>query len=425
MALHSVAPAGRLKSVPSGSEVLRHTAAMVLAGGEGQRLAPLTRDRAKPAVPFGGSYRIIDFTLSNCINSGIRRIHVVAQYKPRSLDRHIKQVWDSSPGSPDEGVDVILPERHDGKIFYRGTADALFQNLRTLEAEQPALVLVLGGDHVYKMDYSEMIVAHLYSGAAVTVACTPVPLQQAHRFGIMAIDDNRRILTFEEKPADPRPMPETPHFALASMGIYVFNTEVLVRELTLDATRNGWHDFGRDILPHLLRSGGRVFAHPFRDTSGSAKYWRDIGTIDSYFEASMDLLSAGPSFDLFDSQWPIRSPQPPTPSAKSELQEPARQGRLLASLTSNGCAIDGAHVEHTTLGQRVFIDRYAHVQEAVIFDDVEIGAHARVRRAIIDKGVRVPAEERIGYDLQRDRARFTVTDGGIVVIPKNYAFEHR
>ncbi|MBI1815442.1 MAG: glucose-1-phosphate adenylyltransferase [Deltaproteobacteria bacterium] len=412
----------RTDNVQVGS-VLRQTVAMVLAGGQGERLAPLTRDRAKPAVPFGGNYRIIDFTLSNCINSGIRRMHVLTQYKSYSLDRHIKQAWNILQRELDEGVDVIPPQQRSSDRWYQGTADALFQNIYTIEMERPALVLVLGGDHIYKMDYSEMIAAHLRSHAELTVACTEVPRAEARRLGVMAADDAWRIRSFHEKPDDPEPMPDNPDCALASMGIYVFNTDVLVRELRGDAVRDSHHDFGKDIIPHMMQSGRRVFAYPFRDrNSGGVKYWRDIGTLDSYFDANMDLVSVSPTFNLYDSEWPIRTYQVQAPPAKTVFRGVEREGQLLDSLAGNGCIISGARVEHSILGPRVFVHSWAHVEDAVIFDDVEIGRHAKVRRAIIDKGVRIPAGERIGYDLERDRARFTVTDNGIVVIPKGFEF---
>ncbi len=405
------------------NEALRSTTAMVLAGGQGERLSPLTRDRAKPAVPFGGVYRVIDFTLSNCINSGIRRIHVLTQYKSYSLDRHIKQAWNFLQSEMGEFVDVIPPQHRSVERWYSGTADALYQNIYTLEMEQPAFVLILGGGHVYKMENSEMITAHLAAGADLTVACTEVPLEQASRMGVMSADGKGRIHRFQEKPADPEPMPGNPSSALVSMGIYVFSTAALVRELTADAANDSHHDFGKDIIPDMVRRGQKVFAFPFRDrNSQTVKYWRDIGTLDSYFESNMDLVSVSPVFNLYDEEWPIRTYQPQAPPPKTVFRGGERQGELLDSLASNGCIISGARVEHSILGPRVFVHSWAHVEECVVFEGVEIGRHARIRRTIIDKGVMIPDGEVIGYDLERDRQRFTVTESGVVVIPKGFVF---
>lgn len=405
------------------SDALRRTVAMVLAGGQGERLSPLTRDRAKPAVPFGGIYRIIDFTLSNCLNSGIRRMHVLTQYKSYSLDRHIKQGWDILQREMGECVDVIPPQRRTGEGWYQGTADAIFQNIYTLEMERPDWVLILGGDHVYKMDYSEMIAAHINSGADLTVGCTEVPLNDATRMGVLSANHQGRVERFEEKPAHPEPMRDNAGCALASMGIYVFNTNVLIREVAADANGDTQHDFGKNIIPDMVRRGAQVMAFPFRDrNSGTTTYWRDIGTLDSYYDANMDLVSVTPDFNLYDSEWPIRTYQPQAPPAKSVFRGDARQGEVLDSLVSNGCIISGARVEHSILGPRVFVHSWAHVEDAVILDDVQIGRHARVRRAIIDKGVEIPPGETIGYDREKDRNRFTVTENGVVVIPKGFAF---
>jgi glucose-1-phosphate adenylyltransferase len=409
---------------PTLPDALRRTVAMVLAGGQGERLSPLTRDRAKPAVPFGGNYRIIDFTLSNCVNSGIRRMHVLTQYKSYSLDRHIKQAWNIFQSELGEFLDVIPPQQRTVDRWYQGTADALFQNIYTLEMESPDWVLILGGDHVYKMDYSEMLAAHLTTGADLTVACTEAPLAEATRMGVMSVDSDGRIRRFEEKPVEPQPIRGNPDAALISMGIYIFNTDVLIREATGDATRDTHHDFGKDIIPDMIANGRRVFAFPFRDRNRKTiTYWRDIGTLDSYFEANMDLVAINPIFNLYDPDWPIRTHQHQGPPAKTVFRGSERQGEVLDSLVSNGCIISGARVEQSILGPRVFVHSWAHVADSVIFDDVEIGRHARVRRAIIDKGVRIPEGDMIGYDLQKDRRRFTVTDSNIVVIPKGHTIE--
>jgi glucose-1-phosphate adenylyltransferase len=401
------------------ARALKRTAAMVLAGGAGERLFPLTRDRAKPAVPFGGTYRIVDFTLSNCINSGLRKIHVVTQYKSGSLQRHLRLGWSMLPAELGEYVEVIPPQQRCGDRWYRGTADAVYQNVYTLDQERPRHVLILGGDHVYKMDYSQLLAFHLESGAELTVACSAVPLAEATRMGVMGVDAGGRVRAFQEKPAEPAPMPGRPEHALASMGIYVFDTDVLVREVSADTARDTNHDFGRDIIPSLVDAGRRVFAYPFRDLNGGAEsYWRDIGTLDSYFDANMDLVSVTPAFNLYDRDWPIRTYVPPAPPAKTVFRGVERQGELLDSLVSPGAIVSGARVEHSILGPRVFVHSWAHVEDAVVFDDVEIGRHARVRRAIIDKGVRIPEGASIGYDPAEDRRRFTVTDAGVVVIPK-------
>lgn len=401
------------------NSVLRQTSTMILAGGQGERLSPLTRDRAKPAVPFGGIYRILDFTLSNCLNSGLRKMHVLTQYKSRSLDRHIKQAWNLFPSEMDEYIDVLPPQQRNSAQWYQGTADAIFQNIYTLQMERPRWVLVLGGDHIYKMDYSEMIAAHINSGAALTVACTEVPQAEATRFGVMGVDSHWRIQRFQEKPADPDTLPANPALSLASMGIYIFNTDVLVRELIHDARQESQHDFGKNILPRMVERGEKVHAFPFRDrNSGATKYWRDIGTLDSYYDANMDLVSVSPVFNLYDEEWPIRTYQPQLPPAKTVFHEDGRRGEMLDSLVSNGCIISGGRVAHSILGPRVFVHSWAHVEDCVVFDEVDIGRHAKVRRAIIDKGVKIPDGEEIGYDLEKDRQRFTVTPNGVVVIPK-------
>ena len=400
------------------SEQLQRTVAVVLAGGQGERLYPLTRDRAKPAVPFGGVYRIIDFTLSNCVNSGIRRIHVLTQYKSYSLDRHIKQAWNIFSNEVGEYVDVIPPQKRSVERWYEGTADALYQNIYTLQMERPDTVLILGGDHVYKMDYGEMIAAHLTTGADVTVACTEVPLPQATRMGVLSIDVQGRVRSFHEKPTHPEPMADNPEVALVSMGIYVFPTATLIREVTSGGV-TGNLDFGRDVLPDMVRRGCKVTAFPFRDrNSGAVKYWRDIGTLESYFDAHMDLVAVSPIFNLYDQGWPIHTYQYQGPAAKTVFRDPDRKGEVLDSLVSNGCIVSGAGVEQSVLGPNVFVHSWAHLEACVVLGNVDVGRHAKIRRAIIDKGVNIPAGDRIGFDLDRDRRRFTVTDSGIVVIPK-------
>ena len=405
------------------SQLLEQTVAVVLAGGEGQRLYPLTRDRAKPAVPFGGIYRVVDFTLSNCVNSGIRRIHVVTQYKSSSLDRHIKQAWSIFANEMGEYIDVLPPQKRSVERWYEGTADALFQNIYMLQQERPEVVLILSGDHVYKMDYSEMIAAHLTSGADVTVACTEAPLDAATRMGVLAVDAQGYVRRFDEKPVCAESMAGNPDAALVSMGIYVFSTATLIREVTRVVGSDGNHDFGRDILPSMVRRGNTVMAFPFRDrNSGAVNYWRDIGTLDSYFEAHMDLVAVSPIFNLYDTEWPIRTYQHQGPPAKTVFRDEDRKGEVLDSLVSSGCIISGARVEQSVLGPGVFVHSWAHLDACVAFENVDIGRHAKIRRAIIDKDVNIPDGERIGFDLDRDRQRFTVTDNGVVVIPKGHVF---
>lgn len=401
------------------NRALHQTVALVLAGGQGERLYPLTRDRAKPAVPFGGIYRILDFTLSNCLNSGLRKMHVLTQYKSHSLARHLKLAWSHLPSEMGEYVELVPPQQRTADRWYEGTADAVFQNIYLLERERPRYVVILGGDHIYKMDYSAMLAAHIENGADLTIACTEVPRAEATRFGVMGVDDQWRIQRFREKPEDPDPLPTNPELALASMGIYVFNTDRLVREVIENAKQESSHDFGKNIIPRMLATERKVYAFPFRDrNSDSGQYWRDIGTLDSYFDATMDLVAVSPIFNLYDPEWPIRTYQPQAPPAKTVFHGGERQGEVLDSLISNGCIVSGGRVVHSVLSPRVFVHSWAQVEDCVIFDDVEIGRHAQVRRAIIDKDVTIPPGEVIGYDLEKDRQRFTVTENGVVVIPK-------
>ncbi|MBI3249462.1 MAG: glucose-1-phosphate adenylyltransferase [Deltaproteobacteria bacterium] len=401
------------------NHALHQTVALVLAGGQGERLYPLTRDRAKPAVPFGGIYRLLDFTLSNCLNSGLRKMHVLTQYKSHSLARHLKLAWSHLPNEMGEYVELVPPQQRTADRWYEGTADAVFQNIYLLERERPRYVVILGGDHIYKMDYSEMLAAHIENGADLTIACTEVPRAEASRFGVMGVDDQWRIRRFREKPEDPDSLPGNPELALASMGIYIFNTDRLVREVIENAKQESSHDFGKNIIPRMLATERKVYAFPFRDrNSHSGKYWRDIGTLDSYFDATMDLVSVSPVFNLYDTEWPIRTYQPQAPPAKTVFHGGERQGEVLDSLIGNGCIVSGGRVVHSVLSPRVFVHSWAQVEDCVIFDNVEIGRHTKIRRAIIDKDVKIPPGEVIGYDLEKDRQRFTVTDNGIVVIPK-------
>lgn len=403
---------------------MRGVLALVLAGGKGTRLEPLTRDRAKPAVPFGGAYRIIDFTLSNCINSGLRRILLLSQYKAASLNRHINQGWRFLCGELDEFVDVLPPQQRIDEQWYQGTADAVYQNIFTIEQCRPAYVVILSGDHIYKMDYSELIRDHIDSAAEVTVGCIPVSLEEGTQFGVMQIDKSRRIIDFTEKPAEPEPMPEDPSQCLASMGIYVFNANFLFEQLCQDATdRTSSHDFGKNIIPSIIHQH-KVRAFPFRDkNSGSRRYWRDVGTLDSFYEANMDLVSVNPNLNLYDPTWPIRTYHPPLPPPKFvfnyEDEDQKRIGTAVDSLICSGSVISGGKVERSVVSPNVRVNSYASVENSILFEGVEIGRNTQVKNAIIDKYVKIPEGQKIGYDLEADQARgFEVTESGIVVIGK-------
>ena len=398
---------------------LPRTVAFVLAGGEGQRLHPLTRDRAKPAVPFGGHYRIIDFTLSNCLNTGLRRIHVLTQYKSLSLDRHLRMGWNIFSRELEEFLDIIPPQQRSSTGFYRGTADAIFQNIYTLERERPAHVVVLAGDHVYRMNYLEMLNFHIMNDADLTVASIPVPREHARALGVMEVGPDHRVTRFLEKSPDPPPMPGRPDECLASMGIYVFKTETLVRRVCDDARRESSHDFGRDVIPRMLEPC-RVFAWPFtepgRGAAAGRPYWRDIGTIDAYYEANLDLTSPEPMFDLHNQTWPVRTYHEQRPPAKFMFAE--RPGAAADSIVASGCVIAGGTIENSILSPGVRVSEGCRIEASVLMEDVRVGAGAVVRRAIVDKGVVIPAGEKIGVDPEHDRRRFTVSPGGVVVVPK-------
>ena len=391
---------------------------MILAGGRGERLYPLTRDRAKPAVAFGGIYRIIDFTLSNCLNSDIRRIYALTQYKSISLHRHIQQGWNILSTPLGEFVEVIPAQQRINEHWYQGTADAIFQNIYTLQQERPDLVLILSGDHIYKMDYRKMVATHLAKNADLTVATIRMDRGLSREFGVIETDEDGRILGFEEKPKEPKTIPGDPAGILASMGIYVFNTESMVRRLIEDARSNSSHDFGKDVIPAMIEKD-RVFAFDFREgDQGGTAYWRDVGTIDAYFEANMDLVSVTPQLNLYDLSWPILTYQPPVPPAKMVWEEAGRVGTALNSVVSNGCIISGGNVKRSVLSPKVRIHSYAEVESSILLEGVDVGRHAKIRRAIIDKEVQIPEGMEIGFNLDEDTKRFTVTASGIVVVPK-------
>lgn len=404
---------------------MKRVLALILAGGKGTRLEPLTRDRAKPAVPFGGVYRIIDFPLSNCINSGLRQILVLTQYKAASLDRHINLGWRFLCRELGEFIDVLPPQQRVAEHWYQGTADAVYQNIYSIEKSRPDYVLILAGDHIYKMDYSVMINEHIAAGAEVSIACLPVPLDEGREFGVMQIDEQQRVVGFQEKPKQPQPMPDDPTQCLASMGIYVFNANFLYEQLCRDATLpDSQHDFGKNILPGILNQHF-VRAYPFRDkNTGSKCYWRDVGTLDAYFEANMDLVHVAPELNLYDQEWPIRTYQSSDPPPKFVFADfdstPPRVGQAVDSLIAGGSIISGGRVERSILARNVRIHSWAEVTDSILLDYVSIGRHAKIRRAIIDKGVHIPDGETVGYDADADRARgYTVTESGVTVIAKS------
>jgi glucose-1-phosphate adenylyltransferase len=392
--------------------------AMVLAGGRGERLYPLTRDRAKPAVPFGAIYRIIDFTLSNCLNSEIRRIYALTQYKSISLHRHIQLGWNILSAPLGEFIEVIPAQQRIDEHWYQGTADAIFQNFYTLQQEKPDLILILSGDHVYKMDYRKMIDFHLGKNADLSVATIGMDRQLSREFGVIEVDKDWRIIGFQEKPEEPKTIPGDPEEILASMGVYVFNTEILVRRLIEDARSDSTHDFGKDIIPSMI-GRDRIFAFDFKQgDQGGTGYWRDVGTIDAYFEANMDLISVSPQLNLYDPQWPIFTYQSPYPPAKTVLEEEGRMGTAINSIISNGCIISGGSVKRSVLSPKVMVHSYAEVEDSILLEGVDIGRHAKIRKAIIDKDVQIPPGMEIGYHLDEDAKRFTVTGPGIIVVPK-------
>jgi glucose-1-phosphate adenylyltransferase len=399
------------------AQLLRETLTLLLAGGQGERLYPLTRDRAKPAVPFAGHYRIIDFTLSNCINSGLKRIYVLTQYKSQSLDNHLRLGWNIFASAFDEFLFSVPPQLRTGESWYLGTADAVLQNIYILREQSPRRVLILSGDHIYKMDYSGMIEAHIRSGAHVTAAAVECDVRLASRMGVLEIGEDNRILAFREKPDKPESIRGRSGFAWANMGVYVFETPVLVDAISGKSDGNPVQDFGRDIFPRLVQSR-KVLAYPFRDEKEN--YWRDIGTLDSYYEASMDLVKVNPPFNLYDTSFPIHSATRPRAPAKMVFadEDTGRMGFALDSLICGGSIISGGRVERSILSPDVRINSYSMVQDSVLFEGVEVGRHAKIRRAIIDKGIKIPPGISIGYDLEKDAKRFTVTDAGVVVIPK-------
>jgi glucose-1-phosphate adenylyltransferase len=386
---------------------------MVLAGGAGERLYPLTKERAKPAVYFGGPYRIIDFTLSNCINSGLRKVFIALQYKSLSLARHIRMGWSVVADELGEFIEILSPQKRVGEHWYLGTADAVFQNLYSILREDPRHLIVLSGDHVYKMDYARMLREHRERGAAATIGVIEIPTEEAYRFGIMQVDEQDRLVGFLEKPKDLEPGGTV----LASMGIYIFDVKALVPVLEADARRSTAHDFGRDIIPELV-ARAPVYAYRFTDENKKeAKYWRDIGTLDAYYEANMDLCRVNPEFNLYDPEWPLRTQQVQAPPAKFVFaDEGKRCGQALDSIISAGCIISGSRISGSVLCPNVRVHSFCAVEQSILMPGVRVGRHARIRRAIIDRDVFIPRGALIGYNEDEDRQRHTVTERGIVVV---------
>ena len=405
---------------------MRRILTFIMAGGEGERLWPLTKDRAKPAVPFGGIYRIIDFTLSNCINSGIRKIHVLIQYKSHSLQHHLLRGWSIFDSELGEYIDVIPAQQRTGEHWYLGTADAIYQNIYTVQQEQPDEVLILAGDHVYKMNYAEMADFHQAHGAAVTVGVIEMDKEKAKGFGIVEVDASSRIVGFEEKPMVPKTIPGEPTRCFVSMGIYLFNRQFLEEALMEDAKRtDSTRDFGRDVIPRAARSV-KAIAYNFKDENKKeSKYWRDIGTLDAYYEANVDLVHVTPQFNLYDRHWPIRTYHEQWPPAKTVFaDEPSgRVGVAVDSLVCNGCIISGGQVRGSVLSPDVRVNSFAQVEDAILMEHVDVGRYAKIRRAIIDKDVVIPRYTEIGYNLDEDRRRFHVTESGIVVVGKGTVIE--
>jgi glucose-1-phosphate adenylyltransferase len=407
-------------STSSGRYVSRLTSgtlAIIMAGGRGERLKQLTKSRAKPATPFGGKFRIIDFVLSNCVNSGIRQISVLTQYKAQSLIEHVQRGWGYLRGEFGEFIDVVPAQQQTGPQWYRGTADAVYQNLEYIRAHRPKHVLVLAGDHIYKMDYGPMIAYHVEKNADITIGVVEVSVETAREFGVLSVTEWNRVVKFAEKPAHPEPVPGRADTALASMGIYVFNARLLDKLLSADAARaDSQHDFGRNIIPAAL-SELQVFAYAFQDVRTRAQaYWRDVGTLDAYYEANMELVYVDPELNIYDEEWPIWTYQLQRPPAKFVLDDDKRRGTAINSLVAGGCIISGAEVRESLLFSDVHVEERSLVQASVVLPHVSVGRNCVIHRAIIDEGCVIPDGTRIGMDLAADARRFEVTERGVVVV---------
>jgi glucose-1-phosphate adenylyltransferase len=402
---------------------MKDTLGVLLAGGAGERLYPLTRDRAKPAVTFGGIYRIIDITLSNCLNSELRRVYILTQYKALSLNRHIREGWNILGHEVGEFIEVLPPMKRVSDQWYQGTADAVYQNIYSIGSEQPKYVLILSGDHIYKMDYGKMMRQHQDSGADITLATIQVDPKESYHFGIVDVDKDGRVNGFEEKPkVTSLRSPLNPDKAPASMGVYIFNADVLIPVLLKDAENpESSHDFGKDLLPRMV-DDYRVYAYDFIDENKKeALYWRDVGTLEAYYEANMDVVSVSPIFNLYDEEWPIRTHQRQYPPAKFVFAESGRTGTALDSLVSNGCIVSGGIVKNSVLSPDVRINSFTEVDKCILFSHVSVGRRCHIRNAILDRDVHVPEGTTIGYDAEADRQRYFVTEGGITIVTRDYS----
>lgn len=402
------------------------TLTFILAGGVGSRLYPLTARRAKPSVPFGGKYRIIDFTLANCLHSGLRRILVLTQYKSHSLNKHLRDGWSIYNPELGEYITAVPAQMNRGDHWYQGTADAIFQNLNLLERSDAEYTLILSGDHIYRMDYEALLKSHKERGADVTIACMEVSVEEASAFGVIVANQDLHVREFEEKPRKPTPLPDNPQKCLVSMGLYVFSSRLLQEALINDQQNAGSnHDFGHDILPALLKDHS-VQAYKFGSEQGRVtpdRYWRDVGTIDAYYQANMDLLKPVPPLNLYQHDWPIRTYQPQSPPARTIPGSSGTEDVFINSILANGVVISGGNVRHSILFHDIFIDDKATICKSILFDGVHIGEGAKLRNCIVDKRVKIPALTEIGFDMELDRQRFTVSDNGIVVVPEGYSFE--
>jgi glucose-1-phosphate adenylyltransferase len=399
------------------SRLTKDTLALVLAGGRGSRLKQLTHWRAKPAVPFGGKFRIIDFPLSNCVNSGIRKVGILTQYKAHSLIQHIQRGWGFMRGELGEFVELLPAQQRLETSWYAGTADAIYQNIDIIRTHKPEFVLILAGDHIYKMDYGTMLAAHVEAEADITVGCIAVPLEEARAFGVMAVDEDNRIIEFAEKPANPTPMPGHSDLALASMGIYVFRTDVLIEELLRDADEvESTHDFGGDIIPDVINRL-RVTAFPFfQSGSDNHAYWRDVGTIDAYWATNMELIGVSPELNLYDREWPIWTYQDQVPPAKFVFDDEGRRGMSVDSMVAGGCIVSGSYVRNSLLFSNVHVHSYSTIEDSVIFPDVDIGRRCSIKKAVIDRGCVIPPDTQIGFDPEADAKKYEVSAGGVVLV---------
>ncbi len=402
--------------------MMKRVLTFIMAGGKGERLLPLTKDRTKPAVPFGGIYRIIDFTLSNCINSGMRKIYILTQYKSASLQKHIRLGWNFLPSELNQFIELLPAQQRVGDSWYLGTADAIYQNLYTLEMDKPDEVLILAGDHIYKMNYYSMIDVHREQNADLTVGVVEIDKSKSKHLGVIEADADGKVIGFHEKPTNPRTIPRKPDKIYGSMGIYVFNQSVLMQELLEDAKNHkSSHDFGKDIIPQMLKKGLKVIAYDFRKKNNEEEYWRDIGTIDAYYEANMELIQVNPTFNLYDQEWPLRTFQeqyPPVKTVHSGDVEEGRVGLMLDSIVSEGCVVSGGRVQRSILSPNVRINSFSEVYDSILMESVNVGRHAKIKRAIIDKDVNIPQGTIIGFNLEEDKKRFFVSEAGIVVVAK-------